>query len=72
MFYNLASCPAIDLENGGVRYDRSAVDGRYPEDTLALMQCNIGYSVVGPSNKTCQSSKSWNKHEAICKGKKQL
>ena len=69
-FHILASCQAIDLENGGVHYDRYAVDGRYPEDTLALLQCNIGYSVVGPSIKTCQSSNNWNKQEAVCKGKK--
>ena len=57
------------MENGEVHFNKSVVNGRYPVDTTALIQCNAGYTIPGPSTRICQSSKNWNGQEPTCEGK---
>ena len=53
-------------QNGGVRYNRSPVNGRYPVDTVAYLSCNYGYSRSGSSSRTCQTSGTWNLDTPTC------
>ena len=45
---------------------QSAVDGRYPLETLASFSCNEGYYLSGTEETTCQTSGKWNMDRPEC------
>ena len=51
---------------------RSAVDGKYPFETVASFSCNLGYYLSGTKEATCESSGKWNKDYPECKSGKEI
>ena len=60
------TCSSLNLENGGISYNQSPVNGRYPVDTMASFSCHHGYSLTGSSSTTCLISGNWNQQPPIC------
>ena len=62
----VVTCASLSLSNGGVSYNKSPVNGRYPVDTRASFSCTRGYSLSGSSSRTCQTSGNWNQGIPTC------
>ena len=62
----LASCPAINLQNGGVIYTAHTVNGRHSLGTSAQLICNVGFKRSGTYSRTCQYSRTWSRKETTC------
>ena len=60
------TCPSLSLSNGGISYNKSPVNGRYPVDTVASLSCHHGYLLSGSSSRTCQTSGYWNQQTVAC------
>ena len=56
------------LTNGVIRYDKYPGNEHYPENTVANFSCLYGYSLSGPSSRTCQGSGNWNGNTTTCLG----
>ena len=54
------TCPSLTSPaNGSVMYTSAAdEDGFYPFNAVVIYNCNIGFSLVGDSNKTCTGNGS--------------
>ena len=67
-------CAALRLKNGNVNFSKqqSAVDGRYPFETVASFSCNLGYYLSETKEATCESSGEWNKDYPECKLGKEM
>ena len=52
-----------DPANGSVNHTAGTTFGQ-----TATYSCDIGYSLVGDSTRTCQASGEWNRSEPSCKG----
>ena len=61
-----ASCPAINLQNGGVIYTGHTVNGRHSLGTSAQLICNVGFKRSGTYSRTCQYFRTWSGKEATC------
>ena len=66
-----ASCPALNLPNGQVDYNSSAVSGQnpklqYPVNTVASLTCNQGYYRGVKEVTTCQASGNWEQPLPMC------
>ena len=60
----LGKCPALNLANGDVTYDKSLAGGLYPKTTKVSITCNSGY--YGPSHATCYVEGNWGRHPPSC------
>ena len=61
------SCPFPHLGNGTAQVDRSAVHGRYSENTTANFTCNDNYTINGHNQSSCQAgSWTWNPPIPTC------
>ena len=63
------TCPALNIENGKVRYNTTVADGRYFLYTKATFTCLFGFSVNGSRFTVCQTSRTWNDPTPTCVGK---
>ena len=61
----VVTCPALSLTNGGVSYDVSPVNGRYPTGATSSFSCGYGYCLSGSRTRTCLISGIWDKKEQI-------
>ena len=62
----VVSCPALNLTNGRVSYNKNSVDGGYPVGTEVQYSCNYGYRLSGPLKRYCQRSDDWTGPTAAC------
>ena len=60
------TCPSLSLSNGGISYNKSPVNGRYPVETVASLSCHHGYSISGSNSRTCQTSGNWDQQTVTC------
>ena len=60
------TCPALSLSDGDISYNKSPVDGGYPEYTYATFTCKYGYALDGPFRSDCQRSGAWDKQSPTC------
>ena len=65
--FSTVTCQALSSpSNGGRTYNKNAVGGRYPVDTVVTFTCNSGYSLSGSSTTKCQTSGQWNNNSPTC------
>ena len=65
--FSTVTCQALSSpSNGGRTYNKNAVGGRYPVDTVVTFTCNSGYSLSGSSTRKCQTSGHWNNNSPTC------
>ncbi|XP_064386669.1 sushi, von Willebrand factor type A, EGF and pentraxin domain-containing protein 1-like [Halichondria panicea] len=65
---HLLVCPDLmDLVNGSIAYDMETIDDR-PVDTVATYTCDIGYTLIGNSTRTCGSDGVWSGSDPACEG----
>ena len=65
-WFPVVTCVSLSLPNGRVSYNRGAINGRYPVDTVTSFSCNSGYSRSGSSSRICQTSGDWNQQTPKC------
>ena len=67
VFFSLATVvdcgPLTDPDNGSVTHTAGTTFRQ-----IATYSCNTGYSLVGDSTRTCQSSGFWSGNAPICQG----
>ena len=66
LFFSAVTCAwRYVLQNGRTTHSKNPEFSayyslRFPYETKLSFQCNNGYTLEGPSSKTCQSSGQWN------------
>ena len=67
-YFVAVTCTTLGLlANGDIQYSNGRVPSKgYPIHTIATILCDHGYSLTGPSTKTCQISGSWNHGTPTC------
>ena len=63
----LACTDLMDLVNGGITYDMETINNR-PVDTVATYTCNVSYTLIGGSTRTCGSDRVWSGSDPVCEG----
>ena len=71
-YFVTVTCSAVSLQNGGISYNQSVVNGRYTVDTKATFSCSSGYSRAGSSSSTCQTSGNWSPQIPTCNQSKEF
>uniref|UniRef100_A0A915ADZ0 Sushi domain-containing protein n=1 Tax=Parascaris univalens TaxID=6257 RepID=A0A915ADZ0_PARUN len=62
----LTFCPAqMHPFNGNINYNEVPSVGSFPTGTVARLQCNLGFTVSGPSSSTC-SDGVWSPQLGVC------
>ena len=70
MFTNLPVITCPDLSppsNSAIFYSVGSTDNR-PVGTLALYNCDIGYTLIGENTRSCLYSQSWSGSAPTCEG----
>ena len=63
-------CPAVEVENGSVYYNTTAVhDGSHLYPTTLHIHCHKGFLSDGPSLIHCQEDGNWSHTVNECTGK---
>ena len=59
MFFVVATCPPLSLENGEIMYTETPINGGYPVNTGATFRCHDAYRPTVYNNQICLDSGQW-------------
>ena len=59
-------CPPLNLPNGELTYQGSALNGSWTVGTIASFFCKFGYSISESSTRTCQYPGNWTGQNPTC------
>ena len=64
----VVTCPAYQLDNGQVRYNKNTFNGNYPYDTRVTLSCGYDYILSGPSSACCVDPGNWDQQSRCTAG----
>ena len=69
--YHIVTCPPLSEFNGRSVTCSLGEDGVPSfEDTCSIINCAVGYELIGNDTQTCQSNGSWSGIDSVCRRSK--